>query len=216
MRFELERALGGWRDEVARTGALTVDDLDELEDHLRSVHVALLDTGLSPADAFAHAREAVGTPAALAVEYRKTEEGGWRYLLGAAATVFAVSFLLPVDRWDVPILGPDTGVGIRGFEAFWLALGGEAGAVGVASALTNIAFLTALFRPERRSLGGVAVLAGALLGSVVLNLWWVWQAGVVELQVGYWAWVGAFAAAGGAFVQRARELSRRAVALLPG
>jgi len=199
--FDLDVAVRAWRNELATKRSFSVFDLEELEDHLRAGYeVELhLNPGLDPAVAFSCARENLGSPSDLSAEFAKVEKKAWRGVLVAGWVLFVVSFFLPVHEFCA-----------SGFEAFWLAATGEAGAVGVLSALTNLLMPLTLWRLSHTSRSGMRARAEVLVLSVLLNLWWLtFPDHVSELMVGYFAWMASFGLAGTGLLMRARALPEK-------
>jgi hypothetical protein len=209
--FDLDAALGAWRTTFARDRGFSAADLDELEDHLRAAYeVELhLDPGLAPATAFAQARSILGRPEDLSGEFAKVGGKAWRWLLRAGWVMFGVAFLLPVHRFGITLSEFSLKDGLfPGVEALLLALTPGGGPVPVLSALTNLAMATTFWRIGDAGRQRVGALAGLLLASVVLNLWWVvvWADQPSELLAGYWAWTASFGVAGAGLMLRARAL----------
>lgn len=69
--FELEEAIGRWREAMAAGGVRSEEALDELESHLREETDRLIEAGRSPEEAFALASERLGEPAAMGREFGK-------------------------------------------------------------------------------------------------------------------------------------------------
>jgi hypothetical protein len=209
--FDLDAALGAWRTAFARDRGFSTVDLDELEDHLRAAYeVELhLDPGLAPAVAFAQARAVLGTSEELSGEFAKVAGKAWRWLLRAGWVTFAVSWLLPVHRYGITLSEFSLKDGLfPGVEAFLLALTPGGGPVPVMSVLTNVAMATTFWRIGDAGRQRVGSLAGLLLASVVLNLWWVvvWADQPSDLLAGYWAWTASFGVVGAGLALRARAL----------
>jgi hypothetical protein len=196
--FDLKLAVRAWRNEFAKQRSFSATDLDELEDHLRAAYELELDLnpGLAPAEAFSCACETLGSPADLSVEFAKVDRRSWRGLLTAGWVLFVVSFFLPAHEF-----------GVSGLQAFWLALSGEAGAVGVLSALTNLLMPLTGWRPFHADRRGLLARVALLLAGVALNLWWfTYVDRTSELQAGYFAWLASFGLVGTGLLLRARAL----------
>jgi hypothetical protein len=208
--FDLDAALSAWRVGFARDRPFSANDLDELEDHLRAAYeVELhLDPGLAPAVAFTQARAGLGTPGDLSGEFAKVEGKAWRRLLTSGWVVFAVSFLLPVHRFGITLTEFRLKDGLfPGVEAILIALTNGGGPLGVLSVLTNLAMATTFWRISDANRHRAGTLAGLLLASVVLNLWWlVWADAPSDLLAGYYAWTASFGVAGAGLALRARAL----------
>ena len=194
---------GEWRERQERTSSLSPRELDELEDHLRArVDLELeLNTALAPAQAFAIARDELGEPTALSREFAKAGKPRWRRWLVAGWAMFAASFVLPVvdlfpmDRW---VLGWEAA--IMPF-AIWSGGGHPetlGDAVGILSSLTNLLMLVTLLRLRGARPPRTRWLTGLVTGAAVLNLSWLagWAepgAGpLLDMGIGYWAWVASF------------------------
>ncbi|MEM1128851.1 MAG: ABC transporter permease [Bacteroidota bacterium] len=70
-RFRLDAAIAAWRRSYEHRRALSADDLDELEAHLRDQVNALIDEGQAPQAAFEAALREMGTPFEAEAEYGK-------------------------------------------------------------------------------------------------------------------------------------------------
>jgi len=209
--FEIDSAVQTWRTQLARQQTLTRDDLDELEDHFRATVAELIDTGIAPDQAVVLARNALGEPEPLAVEYRKNDNPWWRRFARVGWAMFAASFILPVHTWGITIFNTTFGDGaVPGVQAFLIALQGEGGPVGVASALTNVIMLATMWRISRRGVGGILGATVLFAVSMLLNGWWLFQVGhVSELMIGYYAWWASFGVVGTGLALRARALLAR-------
>lgn len=207
--FDLDRAVVSWRRAFVRAGALSSDDLDEPEDHLRAAYELELELspGMAPARAFSHACESLGRAETLSAEFTKVAGGWWARLLRIGHVAYGVSFLLPVARYGItlPALDLHQG-GLPGIQALLVALGsGEA--VAVASALTNVAMLVSFWRIRDAGRRRVSLLAVLLGAGAVLNLsWLVLSRPVSDLFAGYYAWLASFAVTSVALALRARAL----------
>ncbi|GAB5519461.1 MAG: ABC transporter permease [Rhodothermales bacterium] len=73
--FDLDAAIAAWRQAYARRDVFSLDDLDELEYHLRDHFAALSEAGHAPADAFAEAQHHIGDGLHTALEYDKVRWG---------------------------------------------------------------------------------------------------------------------------------------------
>ena len=210
--FEIDSAVQTWRTQLAHQQTLTRDDLDELEDHFRATVTELIDTGIAPDQAVVLARNALGEPEPLAVEYRKNDNPWWRRFVHAGWAMFAASFILPVHTWGITIFNTTFGDGaVPGVQAFLIALQGEGGVVGIVSALTNIVMLTTFWRIARRGRRGIVAAAGLMAGAAILNGWWLFQVSTIsELQIGYYMWWASYGAVASGLALRARALAKRA------
>lgn len=96
---------------------------------------------------------------------------------------------------------------MAGWQAFWSALIGWGGPVGIISALTNLLMVATGFHHRWSPLARWP--ASALAASAALNLgywmWWVADQGESGLEIGYYVWVASFAFAAVAFWLRCRE-----------
>jgi len=70
--FDLSKAIAAWRRRLSQSSALGVDNVDELEAHLRDAAEDLQGRGLTAAEAFLVASRRVGEPAILAEEFSKS------------------------------------------------------------------------------------------------------------------------------------------------
>lgn len=204
---DLEKAIRLWRRRIAREAVLSRQDLEELEDHLRSSVAVRLTAGDSAQEALATARQELGAAHDLAVEYRKVEPKGWRNWVYAGLAVFVVSFFLPATEG---LLGNSSS--FRGIEAFLWALDWEEGnGLGLLSALTNLLLPLALWRVWRRDDEGIHGLAGIIAAAAFLNLWWLTQIEPVsDLMIGYFAWVSSFCLTATGLSIKARQQDRKA------
>ncbi|MCB0718481.1 MAG: hypothetical protein KDD65_08535, partial [Bacteroidetes bacterium] len=172
--FDLDTAVARWRNEIALSGRLSRDEVDELEDHLRAAFQDEVAGGLDPKDAFQFASSDLGAIAELTEEFSKVRTNTWRRVLVAGFALFAVSFALPVTSSGISLLGKPLDLGtIPGIEAFWYAITGELGLVGWFSALTNLLVAPALWKPSRRDRKGITVTAGVIVAATFLNLYWL-------------------------------------------
>lgn len=198
--FDLEKAVGRWREEMERESSLSPREVDELEDHLRAGFDLEMELtpALTPVTAFANASGGMGDPADLSKEFAKAGSPRWRRLIYAGWALFAVSFVLPAIGE-----GPRGGSGfldygtMLGWDAFVAALyGGDL--LGRLSALTNLLMLGSLLvlRTSRRGLG--RWLRWLVGGAGVLNLlYWPITAlaeggAVSDFRPGYWIWAASF------------------------
>ncbi len=212
--FDLESAIGAWRDRLARAGGLTRAQLDELEDHLRTECETLVARGVEGSEAWARARDRVGAAEALAAEFRKVESTAWRRTLRFGWAIFVLAYFLPVHEYGISLLDFDLQEGLLpGFQALLVAVGGDAGIVGVLSGLTNLLMLASMWRIGDRSLRTVSALAGAAAAAALLNTWWLVTADTLtELRVGYFLWWGSFGVVAVGLALRAFALAARAKA----
>ncbi len=209
--FDLDKAVGSWRNGLRRRGSLSPRELDELEDHLLA-HFELeleLNVALAPARAFAIARAELGELPVLSKEFAKARRPGWKRLLVAGWALFAVSFLLPAVSEPVFASSDSLILSVTGWDALLSALSGMAGPLGLLSACTNGLMLVAglwLGGKRMRHLRRAAAMM-AVVAALNLVYWplWVAMEGGMTLQAGYFAWAGSFTCAAGALWLRARE-----------
>lgn len=213
--FDLERSIRDWRNELALQRSLSTNQIDELEDHLRSTYRSLVEIGLLLPEAWAHAREALGTSTELSTEFRKVDGVAWRRFLVAGWAMFAVSFFLPVHDFGLELFNFEIADGVLpGFQAFLLALKGEAGVVGIVSALTNAVMLITMWRIANRGRNAIVVLAGLAATAALTNAWWLTSVDVLaDLRVGYYVWWASFGFASAGLMLRARAVVRRTMAV---
>lgn len=205
--FDFETEVRKWRGEVARSNTLTIDQIEELEDHVRTVYEEHLLSNFPTDVAWQRARGSLGAPEQLSAEYKKNEGGSWFSWVRVGWAAFVVSFFLPATRiyWDFTKFEMYSGVahffdveargeGIIGLHAFLIAMSGDAGAVGVLSGLTNVLMLATFFRIGRAGYGRLRIITGALVASSALNFWWLLPATSAGLlDIGYFVWTGSFA-----------------------
>jgi len=208
---ELERAIRRWWWQEMRRSSLSPRELDELEDHLRArVDLELeLNARLTPARAFAIARDELGVGAALSREFAKAGKPRWRRLLVVGWALFAVSFILPTVSEPMSPFPDNMILSVTGWKAFRWALSGLAGPLGIVSACTNsLMLVTGLWvRRHRSRCPGWAVSAMAAVAAFNLLFWpvWVVAEGDLTLQAGYFAWASSFACTAAALWLRGRE-----------
>jgi putative ABC transport system permease protein len=70
--FELEKAIKTWRRNLYKNEALEDGYIEELESHLRDEIEELIESGLTPKDAFENAVLKIGTPEMMGAEFYKT------------------------------------------------------------------------------------------------------------------------------------------------
>lgn len=206
--FDLDGAVHAWRREFARERSFATNDLDELEDHLRAAYEVELDLNpaLTPARAFAHACETLGTVDTLSSEFAKVEGKGWRRLLRAGWLVYAIAFFLPVIDGGITLGQGNFHEGLLpGIQALLTAF--RCGPVGIASALTNLVMLATFHRISDAGRDRAWLLAALTMAAMVLNLWWLFEVDPVsDLSAGYYAWLASFGIAGFGLAMRARAL----------
>lgn len=221
--FDLEKAVRRWRGRLERGSSLSPRELDELEDHLRArVDLELeLNAALTPARAFAAARENLGEAAVMSREFAKAGKPRWRGLLVAAWALFGLSFLLPALFVPGNGLGLSRPFGVQpyyGYEVFreLLVADGEL-ANFLAALVPNLAMLLTL--PSLlRSRGGqrrgllrtlsvvalVTVAIGVLMPPISVSV----PEQVTFVQhpgIGFWAWSVSFVCAATAIRLRNRQ-----------
>ncbi len=175
---DLEARLDAWRVAMARSDALTTDDIDELEVHLWDSARALMGNGLLTEEEALHlALRRLGEPDAVATEYHKAHpERAWArrwywmatgflgfsvVVQGVATFSYAVGALAP-DVATIPAL---LGTGAMGFGALAVGIRRSAGTPGgrLARALDRVS-RWAIRRPITTGL--VALTSLAALRSV--------------------------------------------------
>ncbi len=201
-RNDFDEAVRRWREREERGSSLGVDELDELEDHLRARAVleAELDGALGPGRAVMLAAERMGNAAALEREFAKAGKPRWRRWMGVGWGLWGVSWWLPayIGTRPVPTFRDGGAVSYErvypGYEAFGEALlggGWLGGPHWTLSALTNILVATGLpilWRSRRRR--RLRWLKWSIAGAAVLNLHWLTFG--KALGIGYYAWLGSF------------------------
>ncbi len=209
--FELDGDIRRWREGLMRRSSLSPRELDELEDHLRArVDLEMeLNATLTLAQAFAIARNELGEGVALSREFAKAGKPRWRRWLSVGLAMFGVSFFLPVLEGF--LLSPGPSGWIPGWEALLDVLKGWENPFELMSALTNALPLVTLLTlglsraPRARWLTGLVAVAAAL------DTYWVLLCvhdginPLVELGIGYWAWLGSFGCLAAALWLRDRE-----------
>lgn len=204
--FDLKKAVREWRAGLERRSSLLPWELDELEDHLRARAEleSQLNPALTPARAFAAAREALGEEDAVSREFAKAGKPRWRRVLAAGWALFGLSFLLPA------FFVPGAGLGLArpfgmepyyGFEVFRNLLlgGGELGNL-LAALTPNLAMVLTLMvlrgSPEARGRWLRRTLTAVGLGVMALGFMAppiaVSANGeptfAMHLGIGFWAW----------------------------
>ena len=106
--FDLEKAIGEWRQQMARSGITATDVLNELESHLREDIARQVQAGLCPKLAFEGGVEKLGKSNALAKEFeiaeqtRELRERKIKLLcIGFMGVMYLMSFLLSIFKlWN--------------------------------------------------------------------------------------------------------------------
>jgi hypothetical protein len=89
--------IAAWRSAVARGGAVTAADADELEGHLRDQIAELLDAGLSEDEAFLVAVRRLGSVDAITAEFARTHSDRlWKQLALTSVSDPAAQHRFPV------------------------------------------------------------------------------------------------------------------------
>ena len=93
---DLDQRIAQWRRSLSQAEAVTANDLDELETHLRAAQTELAGQGLSEEEAFWLAERRLGHPKAIAAEYAKENPAAlWgTRMLWMMAGYLAISVLL--------------------------------------------------------------------------------------------------------------------------
>ncbi len=205
--FDLDAAIRTWREELTSLRSLSNSDLDELEDHVCCAYGSLVGRGVEPRRAWALARGGLGAPATLSAEFRKAEGTMWRRLLTAGWAMFVLSFLLPVDRNGVTLFHTTLRDGVLpGIQAFLIALR-YSGALGAASALTNLAMPLTMWRIRDRGRTSLLALMGAAVVAFLLNASWLVSADpITDLRAGYFLWWSSFGLVATGLALRARAV----------
>src|ERR1700761_4072544 len=96
--FDLDPAIGEWRQKMSAGGIKTPAILDELESHLREDAEKLAKSGvLTDAEAFKVAVDRIGQSELLRAEFAKIgelKEVHWGKMIGIGCGIFAVLFTL--------------------------------------------------------------------------------------------------------------------------
>lgn len=220
--FELDAALRSWRRGLRRRSTLSGRELDELEDHLRArVDLELgSDASMTPAEAYAAARRALGEPDTLRREFARAGQSRWRRLVLVGWAAYVASFLLPalVSAGSDPT---HSGIGLTTY-GYHFVVGplqqGEPKQL-LLVLLLNFPMLMTLpmFRRSQRPRGSWRILGimGALtLGLGVLTQGWPpWTtagaaSGDVYFGSGYWVWSISFVWVAAALLLRKHEWAR--------
>src|SRR5688572_5556206 len=97
----LELAIKQWRK--AMPGRLSEDTIDELESHLRETVAELVQSGLTPEQAFERASKELGSMGGLAREFEKTDEGMWlpiKFAIGVELLAVAAGVITLLLNFD--------------------------------------------------------------------------------------------------------------------
>ncbi|MXW17600.1 MAG: hypothetical protein F4123_09865 [Gemmatimonadetes bacterium] len=221
--FDLEKAVRRWRGSLERRSSLSPRELDELEDHLRArVNLELeLNAALTPARAFAAAREELGEAATMSSEFAKAGKPRWRGLLVAGWALFGVSFLLPALSVPGNGLGLSRPVGLQpyyGYEVFreLLLADGELANL-LAAMVPNLAMLLTLpsLLRARGGQGRWVLRTLAVVGAVTMAIGVLMPPMSVSVPgqptfvqhpgIGFWAWSLSFVCAATAIWLRNRQ-----------
>ncbi|MDE0073237.1 MAG: hypothetical protein OXR82_00490 [Gammaproteobacteria bacterium] len=206
--FDLDQEVQRWREHQIRRSSLSLRELDELEDHLR-IRVDLeleLDQRLTPARAFAIARDELGETSVLSREFARAGALRWRRALVFGWALFALSFLLPALRFEFTRESVQV-LSLTGYEVFWAAVTEG----GFRHALCNLAMLLtlpALWRGRVRGgrwLAGGIGLMGLYLLETDLSLPRSSAGFSASLQGGYFVWAASFVCAAVGLWLRARD-----------
>ena len=184
-----------------RRSSLSPRELDELEDHLRArVDLEMeLDPALAPARALAIARDELGQATELSREFAKAGKPRWRRWLSVGLAMCGVSFFLPVVE------------GFPGWEALLWALDHAGNPIELLSPLSNGPVLATLLLLRYTHPSRGRWLTWLMTGATTLNLYWAIVFALdgfnplVELGIGYWAWLGSFGCLAAALWLRDRE-----------
>lgn len=204
---ELDRQIRRWRKGVECESSLSPRELDEVEDHLRArVELEMqLDSVLLPAHALAIAQAELGGAVALSREFVKAGKPRWRRWLAAGLAMFATSFFMPVVDEGLTLGW------IPGWEALLLTLDESGSLFEVLSALSNGLVVVTLVMLRHVRPAKARWLTGLMTAATALNLHWaimfvLWGDNpLVELGIGYWAWVASFGCTVAALWLRDRE-----------
>ena len=199
--FQLDGDIRRWREGLMRRSSLSPRELDELEDHLRArADLEMeLNATLTPAQAFAIARNELGEGVALSREFAKAGQPRWRRWLSVGLAMFGVSFFLPVAEV------------FPGWEALLWALDHAGNPVELLSPLSNGPVLATLLLLRYTHPSRGRWLTWLMTGATTLNLYWAIVFALdglhplVELGIGYWTWVGSFGCLAAAVWLRDRE-----------
>ena len=97
--FDLEQAIGNWRQRFATAGMNSPGVLDELEAHLREDIDRQVKSGLSVQQAFVNGLERLGEPEAIKAEFNKTRRTSMvmeKFLIGICGLVVGFGVFLSV------------------------------------------------------------------------------------------------------------------------
>ncbi len=99
---DIESAIEAYRQQLAAEAELARGDLDEIEDHLRTLAGELRDTGLGAAEAVAEAARRLGEPRSVAREHARVRTAFGARLSWPRAVVAALLILpiLVMTRWS--------------------------------------------------------------------------------------------------------------------
>ncbi|GAB3569109.1 permease prefix domain 1-containing protein [Spelaeicoccus albus] len=179
---ETETQIARWRGYVQRRQAISVDDVDELEDHLRHQIADLTSSGLDDEESFLVAIKRLGNMDAISREYaREHSDRLWKQL----ALVPETSGPAGSSAWREPaiVLGLAAGAGLAVKAGLtWMP---GAGVPARNCGLLVFPFLTAYFAWKRRFSARVvtALLIAFVILAVAVNVYPFVPAGSTELLV---------------------------------
>lgn len=167
---DVEARIAQWRGYVLRRPAVSANDADELEDHLREQIADLARVGLAPDEAFLVAIRRMGGIDAISSEYaREHSDRLWKQLILSPAADAPGASPAPRRRDLAVLLGAAAGAGIAVKLLLWLLSGPLAPAGDGTAILRNLAPVVAPFLigyfAWRRRLAPTA--AGVLLTAYV-------------------------------------------------
>ncbi len=172
---EVASAIRGYRDQVVAEAELARGDLDEIEDHLRTLTDELRGTGMPAALAVTEAAHRLGDPRELAREHARVRSA-FGAKLSRTRAWSAAMLLAPMLVYF--------GISVLPYEGWWSRAGLELGF----GAVLLVALVARLSWARPVLLGGMGffVLPAALWLGVAPGstpLWLVWQLGIVAFLV---------------------------------
>lgn len=179
----LDEQIGQWRTYVARRPAISADDLDELENHLRDQVGDLQEAGLADDEAFLIAVKRIGRLDEVSREFaREHSERLWKQLvLSGDDSGQSRRRTLPVAL----ALAVGAGLAVKLPALFGLTMA-DASFYVLNASLLVLPFLAAYFAWERRMgwTRGLALLVPPfLIGAVVANAYPLVEGGVMQILV---------------------------------
>jgi hypothetical protein len=164
-----EQQVAQWREYLERRPAVTSDDADELENHLRDQATDLVASGLSPDEAFLVAVKRIGAQDAVSREFARAHSGRlWKQLVLADAGV-ETSSTPRQALWMALLFGVAAGLLVKAPELFDLRLDTHPEFYAINASLLVLPVIASYFAYRRQvSARTWGVLASAVVAAVVV------------------------------------------------